>query len=601
MLNSITTSLWNKKYIVLFFAIFLIVLSQRFLNIHQNGLVNSVSSDGLGYYSYLPAAIIYQDFDYTYYEKKENKINPFYNPFYNPYSSRYKDKKINKYFCGTAICLTPFFLLGIGISAIAGTEINGYTDTFLMLVSIASIVYFLLSVFLIGKIADHFSISKKISFWVSIVFFFGTNLFHYVVQEPSMSHCYSFFAITLFFYIITRLIQTKSNKFVFLTFASLGLIALLRPTNSSVILFVPFFFESFKAFFEFVKSLVIKKYLAIIGSIILFFLIIFIQLIFYYLQTGDFIVYSYQEASFNFDKPEIVNILFSYKKGLFIYTPIIFASLLLIVISKLSWYKKTILLLAFFVFTYIAASWFYWSYGGCFGNRAFVEVYPIFIISIIVILNKLNLRFKRVLVIISLPFVFANQMMAYQYCNSIMDSTEVTKEAYWDMFMNPSLGSINEKRFKGFSEKFNICKQDYFDMENLNIEENIVLGGYKSNKASYVGDKYNYSKGVLYSIKKDLNLDETFYVFAECMMKPADKVRDLGLAISLEEDGKNIQWLYVWANQFEEMDNGWKKVTISARIEKYLLKPNSAIKVFAMSFKGKNLIDNMKVTVFKKK
>ena len=85
------------------------------------------------------------------------------------------------------------------------------------------------------------------------------------------------------------------------------------------------------------------------------------------------------------------------------------------------------------------------------------------------------------------------------------------------------------------------------------------------------------------------------------MMKPADKVRDLGLAISLEEDGKNIQWLYVWANQFDELDNGWKKVTISARIEKYLLKPNSAIKVFAMSFKGKNLIDNMKVTVFKKK
>ena len=597
MFNSVTTALWKKKYIVLFFAIFLIVLSQRFLNIHQNGLVNSVSSDGLGYYSYLPAAIIYQDFDYTFYEKKENKINPFYNSYFNTY----KNKKINRYFCGSAVCLLPFFLLGIGISAVAGTEINGYTDTFLMLVSIATIVYFLLSVFLLGKIAEFFSVPKKISFWVSLVFFFGTNLFHYVVQEPSMSHCYSFFAITLFFYVTTRLIQIKSNKFIFLTFASLGLIALIRPTNTSVILFVPFFFENFKAFIEFVKTLIIKKYLAIIVSVILFFLIVGIQLVFYYLQTGDFIVYSYQEASFNFDKPEIVNILFSYKKGLFIYTPLIFVSLLLIVISKLSWYKKIILLLTFFVFTYIAASWFYWSYGGCFGNRAFVEVYPIFIISIIVLVNKLTFNIKRVLLIVSLPIIFANQMMAYQYCNSIMDSVEITEESYWDMFMNPSLGSINEKRFNGFSKKYNICKQDYFDMENLNIEENIVLGGYKSNKACYVGDTYNYSKGVFYNIKDDLKLNETFYVFAECMMKPADKVKDLGLAISLEEDGKNVQWLYVWANQFDEMDNGWKKVTISARIEKYLLKPNSAIKVFAMSLKGKNLIDNMKVTVFKKK
>lgn len=206
MLDKFKMILWKRKYIFLFLGLFIIVLTQRFLNERQNGLINSVSSDGLGYYCYLPAAVIYQDFSYSYYYKDENKIKPFYRPVLNPY----KDKALNKYYCGTSICLLPFFLAGIVISAIAGTDINGYTDTFLMLVSIAALVYFLLSVFMISKIGRFFHVPEKISLITCFVFFFSTNLFHYTIQEPSMSHIYSFFCGHIVFLCLYK--ANRTNK-----------------------------------------------------------------------------------------------------------------------------------------------------------------------------------------------------------------------------------------------------------------------------------------------------------------------------------------------------------------------------------------------------
>ena len=53
-----------------------------------------------------------------------------------------------------------------------------------------------------------------------------------------------------------------------------------------------------------------------------------IQSVIYKLSTGYFWVYSYGEEGFNFGSPHFIDILFSYKKGLFLYTPIYLIALL---------------------------------------------------------------------------------------------------------------------------------------------------------------------------------------------------------------------------------------------------------------------------------
>ena len=102
-----------------------------------------------------------------------------------------------------------------------------------MLVSIASIIYYLLSIFFISKIAKFFNVPEKISLVGCLVFFFGTNLFHYTIQEPSMSHVYSFFAISLFLYMFTKLLEKATpTNFIFL--------ALLKLRCSEVTIPLPF-------------------------------------------------------------------------------------------------------------------------------------------------------------------------------------------------------------------------------------------------------------------------------------------------------------------------------------------------------------------------
>ena len=95
---------WKKKYVTLFIGLFLIVLTQRVWNERQHGLTDSVASDGLSYYSYLPAAIIYHDFKYKFYSVPETHIKAVHHTYFN----EYKDTRINKYYYGTAVCFLGF-------------------------------------------------------------------------------------------------------------------------------------------------------------------------------------------------------------------------------------------------------------------------------------------------------------------------------------------------------------------------------------------------------------------------------------------------------------------------------------------------------------
>ena len=108
-----------------------------------------------------------------------------------------------------------------------------------------------------------------------------------------------------------------------------------------------------------------------------FLLIVAVQLYVWYLQTGDWLVYSYQNESFDFANPHFIEILFSYKKGLFVYTPIAFLAFV-----SITWFikkeKRFIFwtwLLFFVLVTYILSSWWSWFYGCSFGLRAYIDFY----------------------------------------------------------------------------------------------------------------------------------------------------------------------------------------------------------------------------------
>lgn len=595
MFQGLKTFLWKKKYLFLFVSLFLVVTTQRFLSERQNGLVNSVSSDGLGYYCYLPAAIIYQDFTYSYYDVKENYIKPFYKPYISPY----KDKGVNKYYSGTAFCMLPFFLLGILISAIAGTDINGYTDTFLMLISIASLVYFLLAVKLLTKVAKHFLISEKTTMLVCFMVFLSTNLFHYTIQEPSMSHVYSFFAVSLFLYCFVRLLTDITTKRIVMLGLALALVILIRPVNVVVVLFTPFFFENFKSYLLFLKQIITKHFFGTLLFLLMPVLGVAIQFTFYYLQTGDFFVMTYEGETFDFKNPEIMNVLFSYRKGIFIYAPLLFLMVLFILLSTRFWFKRIIFFITMFVFIYITSSWWCWWYGGGLSIRPAIDFYPIIIITVLFLLNYIQPKTKKILLALSIPFVFFGQLIAFQYSNLLIDTVLMDKQKFWDVFLKTDLATINEDRLKSILENRKIFKMELMTYEQDDDASKIVDGGFKSKKACKVGKDNWYSKGFGFPIK-DLGFSGSFYIVVECMAKTDADGRDLGLVVSIDANNEMVSWNVVFRNQFSAGDDGWAKMTQIVEVLETQNNDSNYLKVFANTEKGYNLVDDLKYTIIKK-
>ena len=216
---------------------------------------------------------------------------------------------------------------------------------------------------------------------------------------------------------------------------TLGLIVLCRPINVLVLLFLPFLFPNGKAFLEKIKSM-LGSFANMLLLVLPFLVIISFQFIYYKLATNHFLVYSYDEEGFNFLNPQWINFLFSYKKGLFLYTPMyLFAAISLFFVKQFSLFQKVMWFISMCLVIYVFSSWWMWFYGGGFSGRVMVEFIPLFMLSLALFLNQLK-GTKRIIAINSIVLLIAVcQLQSYQYRFYEIHYSEMTKEKYWDVFL----------------------------------------------------------------------------------------------------------------------------------------------------------------------
>jgi hypothetical protein len=156
------------------------------------------------------------------------------------------------------------------------------------------------------------------------------------------------------------------------------------------------------------------------------------------MQTGNFIVWSYSNEGFNFKEFHFFDILFSYRKGWFVYTPIMFIAVLggLITLHRQSGFRFFSGLLFFILVTYILSSWWAWWYGGSFGLRAFIDFYPAFALLLALFINSLRAKSLKIFVLfLAFLCVGLNLFQTKQYINNILPWDGMTKEKYWKIFL----------------------------------------------------------------------------------------------------------------------------------------------------------------------
>ena len=336
-----------------------------------------VLSDGRGYFSYLPATIIHQDLQYGFLEEINAK---YWQSKPLDFIVEVDGQTVNKYTSGVAVLWLPFFLLAHFLSIILGWEADGYAAPYQIAIAFSALVYLYLGLRFLAKLMREFQLKEWAISCSLLLIVLATNLLHYAVHEVSMSHVYSFFAVSAFMYFAMRWLRHNGSLFWVAIF--LAMIMLIRPTNVMVILLLPFLAGSWNVCREKIVA-AFKQPLDLVLSLVIGFMILSIQLLFYKAQTGSFLVDSYPEEGFNFLQPELFNVLFSYRKGLLIWSPFILLSFF----GFFSVLKRSRLMaLSLFAFigagTYLIAAWHMWYFGGSFGHRAFIDMYPVFAVMI---------------------------------------------------------------------------------------------------------------------------------------------------------------------------------------------------------------------------
>ncbi|MBO6515465.1 MAG: hypothetical protein JJ975_02845 [Bacteroidia bacterium] len=396
--------------------------------------VGIIKADGKGYYAHLPAVFIYDDLNFGFYDSLE--AGKYFNPnFIYDYRKQYNGKTLNKYYCGTAIPMMPFFLGAHVYAKNSDYPADGYSKPYNVSISIAAIVFLLLSLLILVKILEFFGIQKGVIALVLPVLVFGTNWYYYVVSEPAVSHVYSVFFISWFVWLVLKWSKTGKLSMI-LTGLLVGLIVLIRPANGIILACIPFLFPNLRSFWKAFVELFKKP--SLITGVLLALAVVALQLVVYKIQTDHYLIYSYEEEGFNFASPEIFNILFSYKKGLFIYTPITLIALLGIwPWARVNVWQALGSLVFFGLLTYILSSWWNWYYGGSFSSRVYLDYMFVFAIPLAFLLNAIKVKWlKRTTISVLLVLVLFCQFQTYQYRRMIIHWDSMDKDTYWEVFLD---------------------------------------------------------------------------------------------------------------------------------------------------------------------
>lgn len=380
-----------------------------------------IASDGKGYYYYLienfvPDAERNPEVEHSYLEKQN-------------------DSYYTKYPVGTALLLAPFFGVAWATSIFFSYDLDGYSYPFQLLTGIGALFYLVAGCMALFKLLLSYELSRTSAYLTVLAIAFGTNLLYYGVMAGSMSHVYSFCAIAILALLVRKVFEKPTGRLIVSALICFGMVILIRPFNGLVIFAIPFLVADKSHIKQKIGQIFRQK-----GSIALgllgFGLLISIQLLAWRNQTGSWMLFSYAQEGFYFLAPKIEKVLFSFNKGLFLYTP-----MLLLSIAGLWCFRKYSkvgvgLFIAFSgLLTYLISSWWCWNYASGFGLRPFIDFYAIAAIPLGFIVHKSFGNRKKLLALVVVALCLLNLTQSYQYASHILHHSSMNQEKYVFTFL----------------------------------------------------------------------------------------------------------------------------------------------------------------------
>ena len=439
------------------------MLSEKHWKVEQR----IIEHDAISYYAYLPATFIYHDLSLSFADNYTGPHRLIVWPERGP-----EGKYVIKTSMGLSILWTPFFLAGHAVAHMSGADTGGYSQPYRFFLLVSALFFLTTGLIYLRKILLT-NASDLVTAAVITAFVIGTNLFWYTLYQGTMSHVYSFALISAFVWYSIKWHEEKDSDGSYSSSPEqarqyrngmtcpriwpglrlgllLGLITLIRPTNIIIVIFFLLYGigtgETLRGRIRELSA----NYHAMAVMALAALLVWVPQMIYWKEMTGQWLYFSYgSDERFFFADPAIIKGLFSWRKGLFLYTPLmIFAFAGIISL----WRRHSPHALPVTVFVplniYIIFSWWCWWYGGGFGQRAFIDSYALMAVSGATLLTAGMAAGKTgakgwLRKLIPAAFILLTSlgiMQNIQYYNGAIHWDSMTREAYIDSFgrLHPS-------------------------------------------------------------------------------------------------------------------------------------------------------------------
>ncbi|MFA6260785.1 MAG: hypothetical protein WC760_04915 [Bacteroidia bacterium] len=443
------------------FSLLALLLVASFVILYRGTHIQKeeISWDVLGYHMYLPATLLHHDpllKDISWFEKARTERQLAGTAYM--ISTNQNGQPMYFFLMGMSLFYLPFFLLARLYDLLFGLAADPYSWHDQVILSAGFILITLVGLIYLRKILLQFY-SDRITAIVLLVMLFATNCIHHLTIKNLETVNVLFTLGTLVMWNTIRWHQNRGSVYLYGMALCMMLMLLVKPSEFTIVL-IPLFWNvtGFAALKIKLKGLISDRktwaWIAI-TAVILF----FPQLYYWHRMTGKWIHDSYINPGIGLDflSPHIFNVLFSFRKGWLIYTPIMGIALLGF-IPLYRQYRNLFwaCLLYFLSSFYIIASWTEWWYGAAFSIRPLIVTYPVLALSMGAFLQWIGqqrrwLTYSTGLVMIL--FTSLNLFQYWQYRHWMIDPYRTTWPYYKAIFLRTS--------FAGEVEQLKLIKRDF--------------------------------------------------------------------------------------------------------------------------------------------
>ncbi len=387
------------------------------------------------YYLYLPATFIHHDlFALRWLERiPPGRAPDNYRFGQGVHPGKDADHRCNKCTLGVALSELPFFLVAHAwMRATDPAHADGYAPIYQLSVAVASAVWAAAGLLVLGRFLRR-RFGDGVCAAVLLALGLGTNLFFYASYAGGMAHPWLFFLCAALLHLADRWHRDQRPRDALLIGLILGLAVLTRPTLALLTL-VPLCWNpgAPRLLLRHARQWAVA---ALVGAACLL-----PQLLYWKVATGHWLHYSYGEEGFDLSQPHVLDGLFSYRKGWFVYTPlalIALAGLVPLVRSTEGRAYARMLLLFGAPFLYLTFSWTQWWYGGSFGSRVMIDVLPLLAWPLAALVSHAWQRartWRVALATVLLACIALNLAQQWQYKQGRILHDGMDAARYWAVF-----------------------------------------------------------------------------------------------------------------------------------------------------------------------